>query len=81
MLFAAPTQDCIPCLFPPPQLELAAGGIKTNGQLQTSDPNVYAVGDVAAFPLLATGGAPARQEHIVNARMSAKHAVNAILGE
>ncbi|MEW5300175.1 MAG: hypothetical protein WDW36_003124 [Sanguina aurantia] len=40
------------------QLELAAGGIKTNGQLQTSDPNVYAVGDVAAFPLLATGGGP-----------------------
>lgn len=63
------------------QLELAAGGIKVNSQLQTSNPDVYAVGDVAAFPLQATGGGHARQEHIVNARMTAKHAVNAILGE
>lgn len=63
------------------QLELAAGGIKVNSQLQTSNPDVYAVGDVAAFPLQATGGDHARQEHIVNARMTAKHAVNAILGK
>ncbi len=35
--------------------------------LQTSDPDVYAVGDVAAFPLKLTG-AVTRQEHVTNSR-------------
>lgn len=35
--------------------------------LQTSNPDVYAVGDVAAFPLKLTG-AVTRQEHVTNCR-------------
>lgn len=48
--------------------------------MQTSVPGVYAIGDVAAFPLLRAGGALARQEHVTHARSSASHAVKAILG-
>ncbi|VAI59916.1 unnamed protein product [Triticum turgidum subsp. durum] len=33
------------------QLLMEKGGIKVNGQMQTSDSSVYAVGDVAAFPI------------------------------
>jgi len=59
-------------------LEDKPGGIKVNGKLQTSNPDVYAVGDIAAFPLLKYG-ITTRQEHVANARASAKQAVNAIL--
>lgn len=41
------------------QLEIAdrpIGGIKVDGNMRTSVPGVYAVGDVAAFPLLREGG-------------------------
>lgn len=62
------------------QLALEAGGIKVNGKLQSSDPNVYAVGDVAAFPLSAADGKVIRQEHVQHARTSAAHAVKSILG-
>ena len=31
--------------------------------MQTSNPDVYAIGDVACFPLKLTGGALVRQEH------------------
>ncbi|GMH38143.1 hypothetical protein BSKO_06027 [Bryopsis sp. KO-2023] len=61
------------------QLEMAAGGIKVNGKLQTSNPDVYAVGDVAAFPLKVKGGELQRQEHVTNCRLSAFHAVSAIM--
>ena len=50
------------------------GGIKVNSQLQTSNPDVYAVGDVATFPLKLTGGL-ARQEHVTCARQTAAHAM------
>ena len=53
--------------------------VQTNGQLQTSNPDVYAIGDIAAFPLPRYGGKVSRQEHVQNARESAKHAVTAIL--
>lgn len=53
--------------------------MQTNGQLQTSNPDVYAIGDIAAFPLPRYGGKVSRQEHVQNARESAKHAVTAIL--
>jgi monodehydroascorbate reductase (NADH) len=33
------------------QLTLEKGGIKVNGKLQSSNSSVYAVGDVAAFPV------------------------------
>jgi len=60
-------------------LEEKPGGIKVNGKLQTSNPNIYAVGDVAAFPLHSYGlNKMFRQEHVQNCRESAKHAVSAI---
>ncbi|KAL3158044.1 hypothetical protein ABBQ32_011653 [Trebouxia sp. C0010 RCD-2024] len=61
-------------------LEDKPGGVKVNSQLQTSNPDVYAVGDIAAFPLTLYGGKVTRQEHVVNARLSAAHAVKAIFG-
>ena len=46
-----------------------------NGKLQTSNPDIYAVGDVAAFPLQNYGlNKMFRQEHVANCRQSAKHA-------
>ncbi|GLC35869.1 hypothetical protein PLESTB_000514300 [Pleodorina starrii] len=65
------------------QLEMAAGGIKVDGQMATSVPGVYAIGDVAAFPLtsVATGQvAHVRQEHVTHCRTSAAQAAKAILG-
>jgi monodehydroascorbate reductase (NADH) len=58
----------------------APGGIKVNSQLQTSNPDVYAVGDIAAFPLTLYGGKLNRQEHVTHARQSGSHAVKAIFG-
>ncbi|KAL6011502.1 Monodehydroascorbate reductase 4, peroxisomal [Asimina triloba] len=60
------------------QLALDKGGIKVNGHMQTSDSSVYAVGDVAAFPVKLFGEAR-RLEHVDSARKSAKHAVAAIM--
>ena len=45
-----------------------------NSQLQSSNADVYAVGDVATFPLKLTGGL-ARQEHVTCARQTAAHAM------
>ncbi|XVF16390.1 hypothetical protein REPUB_Repub10bG0027300 [Reevesia pubescens] len=60
------------------QLTLEKGGIKVNGKLQTSNNSVYAVGDVAAFPVKLFDETR-RLEHVDSARKSAKHAVAAIL--
>lgn len=49
-----------------------------NGKFQTSNDSVYAVGDVAAFPVKLFGETR-RLEHVDSARKSAKHAVAAIL--
>jgi NADPH-dependent 2,4-dienoyl-CoA reductase/sulfur reductase-like enzyme len=49
--------------------------------LQTSVDGVYAIGDVASFPLLVAGGALVRQEHVTHARSSAAQAAKALLGE
>lgn len=46
--------------------------------LQSSNPDVYAVGDVAAFPLKLTGQVT-RQEHVVNCRQTAAHAMRELL--
>ncbi|TKW41155.1 hypothetical protein SEVIR_1G295300v4 [Setaria viridis] len=61
------------------QLTLEKGGIKVNGQMQTSDASVYAVGDVAAFPVKLFGGDARRLEHVDCARRTARHAVAAVL--
>ncbi|KAI3793939.1 hypothetical protein L1987_36562 [Smallanthus sonchifolius] len=60
------------------QLTLEKGGIKVNGQLQTSNSSVYAVGDVASFPVKIFGEIR-RLEHADSARKSARHAVAAIM--
>jgi len=58
---------------------MEAGGIKVNGSLESSAPGVYAIGDVATFPL-ALDGSMTRMEHVQNARETAAHAVASILG-
>ncbi|XP_020572585.1 monodehydroascorbate reductase 4, peroxisomal, partial [Phalaenopsis equestris] len=60
------------------QLAIEKGGIKVNGRMQTSNSSVYAVGDVAAFPVKLFGGEYRRLEHVDSARKSARHAVSAI---
>ncbi|XP_030530800.1 monodehydroascorbate reductase 4, peroxisomal [Rhodamnia argentea] len=60
------------------QLTLEKGGIKVNGRLQSSNSSVYAVGDVATFPVKLFGEAR-RLEHVDSARKSARHAVAAIM--
>ncbi|KAJ0985855.1 hypothetical protein J5N97_004211 [Dioscorea zingiberensis] len=61
------------------QLVIEKGGIKVNGRMQTSNSSVYAVGDVAAFPVKLFGGDIRRLEHVDSARKTAKHAVAAIM--
>eukprot|EP00747_Dinoflagellata_sp_TGD_P097531 gnl/TRDRNA2_/TRDRNA2_167160_c0_seq2.p1 gnl/TRDRNA2_/TRDRNA2_167160_c0~~gnl/TRDRNA2_/TRDRNA2_167160_c0_seq2.p1 ORF type:complete len:618 (+),score=127.42 gnl/TRDRNA2_/TRDRNA2_167160_c0_seq2:57-1910(+) len=60
------------------QVKEQDGGILVDSQMQTSDPNIYAFGDVATFPL---GKATTRLEHVSHARSSAGHAVQAALGK
>ncbi|XP_028782347.1 monodehydroascorbate reductase [Neltuma alba] len=59
------------------QVEEEKGGIKTNAFFETSVPGVYAVGDVATFPLKLYGEMR-RVEHVDHARKSAEQAVKAI---
>lgn len=63
------------------QLDIVPGvGIKVDGHFRTSVPGVYAIGDVAAFPVKMYGGIVQRQEHVVNCRLSAAHVVQHIKG-
>lgn len=62
------------------QLTVEKGGIKVNGKMQTSNSSVYAVGDVATFPIKIFGETR-RLEHVDSARKSARHAVAAIMAE
>ncbi|KAI4300439.1 hypothetical protein L6164_033819 [Bauhinia variegata] len=59
------------------QVEEEKGGIKTDAFFKTSVPDVYAVGDVATFPLKLYGELR-RVEHVDHARKSAEQAVKAI---
>ncbi|KAK9126456.1 hypothetical protein Scep_015302 [Stephania cephalantha] len=59
------------------QVEEEKGGIKTDAFFKTSVPDVYAVGDVATFPLKLYGE-QRRVEHVDHARKSAEQAVKAI---
>ena len=51
---------------------------QVDGSLQTSHPDVYAIGDVATFPLKMYGGALARQEHVANCRETGAHAAKVL---
>ncbi|CAA3026426.1 monodehydroascorbate reductase-like [Olea europaea var. sylvestris] len=59
------------------QVEEEKGGIKTDGFFKTSVPDVYAVGDVATFPMKLYNEMR-RVEHVDHARKSAEQAVKAI---
>ncbi|KAL9153459.1 hypothetical protein ABFS82_10G050100 [Erythranthe guttata] len=59
------------------QVEEEKGGIKTDAFFKTSLPDVYAVGDVATFPLKLFNEVR-RVEHVDHARKSAEQAVKAI---
>ncbi|XP_028551671.1 monodehydroascorbate reductase 3, cytosolic-like [Dendrobium catenatum] len=59
------------------QVKEEKGGIKTDGYFKTSVPNVYAVGDVATFPLKLYKEMR-RVEHVDHARKSAEQAVKGI---
>ncbi|GAQ83938.1 Monodehydroascorbate reductase [Klebsormidium nitens] len=65
-------------LFLDAGLDEEAKGIKVNDQLQSSNPDVYAIGDTAAFPIKILGST-SRVEHVDHARKSAAHVVKAIL--
>ena len=58
----------------------ARGGVIVDATLKTSADGVYAMGDIASFPLKMYGDRMCRMEHVVNARLSAAHAVKAALG-
>ncbi|KAK4477382.1 hypothetical protein RD792_016603 [Penstemon davidsonii] len=60
------------------QLTMEKGGIKVNGKMQSSNTSVYAIGDVASFPVKIIGETR-RLEHVDSARKSARHAVAAIM--
>ncbi|KAM7526086.1 hypothetical protein LguiA_015988 [Lonicera macranthoides] len=59
------------------QVEEEKGGIKTDGFFKTSVPDVYAVGDVATFPMKLYNEIR-RVEHVDHSRKSAEQAVKAI---
>ncbi|XP_008801233.2 monodehydroascorbate reductase 3, cytosolic [Phoenix dactylifera] len=59
------------------QLVEEKGGIKTDGFFRTSIPGVYAVGDVATFPMKLYNDIR-RVEHVDHARKSAEQAIKAI---
>lgn len=55
------------------------GGVIVDSTLKTSADGVYAIGDIATFPLKIYDDRPVRMEHVQNARDSATHAVSAIV--
>eukprot|EP00418_Pyrodinium_bahamense_P074818 CAMPEP_0179079506 /NCGR_PEP_ID=MMETSP0796-20121207/35677_1 /TAXON_ID=73915 /ORGANISM="Pyrodinium bahamense, Strain pbaha01" /LENGTH=426 /DNA_ID=CAMNT_0020776843 /DNA_START=32 /DNA_END=1312 /DNA_ORIENTATION=+ len=59
-------------------LAMDKGGFAVDASMKTSDPNVFAIGDVCAFP--SAYGGLSRCEHVDHARKSAKQAVQAALG-
>ncbi|XP_048320429.2 monodehydroascorbate reductase, chloroplastic/mitochondrial isoform X1 [Ziziphus jujuba] len=59
-------------------LNSTVGGIQVDGQFRTSIPGIFAIGDVAAFPLKIYDRM-ARVEHVDHARQSAQHCIKALL--
>ncbi|XVF13066.1 hypothetical protein REPUB_Repub08aG0175700 [Reevesia pubescens] len=59
-------------------LNNTVGGIQVDGLFRTGIPGIFAVGDVAAFPLKMYDRI-ARVEHVDHARRSAQHCVKALL--
>ncbi|KAK4365419.1 hypothetical protein RND71_016777 [Anisodus tanguticus] len=59
-------------------LNNTVGGIEVDGQFRTSVPGIFAIGDVAAFPLKIYNRI-ARVEHVDHARKSAQHCIKSLL--
>ncbi|XP_016510992.1 monodehydroascorbate reductase 5, mitochondrial-like isoform X1 [Nicotiana tabacum] len=59
-------------------LNSTVGGIAVDGQFRTSIPGIFAIGDVAAFPLKIYNRI-ARVEHVDHARKSAQHCIKSLL--
>ncbi|GLT90852.1 hypothetical protein SLE2022_087690 [Rubroshorea leprosula] len=59
-------------------LNTTVGGIQVDGLFRTNIPGIFAIGDVAAFPLKIYDRI-ARVEHVDHARRSAQHCVKALL--
>lgn len=57
------------------------GGVKVNGHLQTSDPSVYAIGDIALFPQPQYNNETTRMEHVQHARESGMYAAREVFGK
>ncbi|XP_022985194.1 monodehydroascorbate reductase, seedling isozyme-like isoform X2 [Cucurbita maxima] len=62
------------------QIEMSRGGIKTDGLFKTSIDDVYAIGDVAWFPMKIYNEMR-RVEHVDHARKSAMKAVEGIMAK
>uniref|UniRef100_A0A7S3EJM8 monodehydroascorbate reductase (NADH) n=1 Tax=Rhodosorus marinus TaxID=101924 RepID=A0A7S3EJM8_9RHOD len=60
------------------QVEMEMGGIKVDGKFESSVKDVYAIGDIATFPLKMYDGKLTRMEHVAHARQSAAHVVDAL---
>lgn len=69
-----------PAVRPFESLDLnpSVGGIQVDNLFRTSSPGIFAIGDVAAFPLKIYDRI-ARVEHVDHARNSAQHCVEALL--
>mmetsp|Transcript_18743 Transcript_18743/g.28771 ORF Transcript_18743/g.28771 Transcript_18743/m.28771 type:complete len:493 (-) Transcript_18743:166-1644(-) len=61
-------------------LTMEARGVKTNPFLQTSDPNIFAAGDIASFPNWHTGSTT-RIEHWIAAQDQGSYAAFNMLGK
>ncbi|KAK4486476.1 hypothetical protein RD792_009156, partial [Penstemon davidsonii] len=59
-------------------LNKTVGGIQVDGMFRTSIPGIFAIGDVAAFPLKIYNRIT-RVEHVDHARRSAQHCVKSLL--
>lgn len=59
-------------------LNTSVGGIQVDSQFRTKIPGIFAIGDVAAFPLKIYDRV-ARVEHVDHARRSAQHCAKSIL--
>lgn len=59
-------------------LNTTVGGIQVDGLFRTRVPGIFAIGDVAAFPLKMYDRI-ARVEHVDHARKSAQHCISALL--
>lgn len=57
------------------------GGVIVDSKLQTSVKGLYAIGDIATFPLKMYGDRQVRVEHVQNCRDMAKHVVDVVMGK